>query len=158
MRSYTVKSIGQVCSDERGFFIKLEAEYIAAMKGLDGFGYVQVLWWFEGCDNAPSRSKLTQTKPYKKAPDTLGAFATRSPERPNPIALTAAYVTYLDYENGAIGLGYIDAYDGTPVLDIKPYTPSLDRVEHPTVPQWCAEWPDCTEKTGDFDWSSVFNF
>ena len=65
----------------------------------------------------------------------MGTFATRSPERPNPIALTPAYVTYIDHENGIIGLAYIDANDGTPVVDIKPYTPSLDRVESPEVPE-----------------------
>ena len=88
----------------------------------------------------------------------LGAFATRTPERPNPIALTCAGVTYLDDENGVIGLTYVDAEAGTPVLDIKPYTPSLDRVETPLVPQWCAHWPQSVEASGDFDWSAVFNF
>lgn len=158
MNSFTVRPVGQICSGENGSFIKLEKEYIPAMKGLDGFGCVQVLWWFDGCDDEESRSKLVENKPYKKAPDTLGTFATRSPERPNPIALTVAHVTFLDHENGVIGLAYIDARDSTPVLDIKPYTPSLDRVERPTVPDWCAEWPDCVEKSGDFDWSAVFNF
>lgn len=158
MSSFTVKSIGHISSGENGFSIRLEEKYIPAMRGLDGFSCIQVLWWFDGCDNEASRSKLTESKPYKKAPDTLGTFATRSPERPNPIALTAAQVTYLDYDNGIIGLAYIDAADGTPVLDIKPYTPSLDRVKHPEVPHWCAEWPDCVEDSGDFDWSAVFDF
>lgn len=158
MKSFTVNTIGQVCCDENGYFIKLEDDFIPAMKGLDGFGHVQVLWWFDGCDNQEARSKLTEHSPYKNAPDILGTFATRSPMRPNPIALTAAEVTYLDYDNGIIGIAYIDALEGTPVIDIKPYTPSLDRVEHPSVPRWCAGWPDCTEKSGEFDWSSVFNF
>lgn len=35
---------------------------------------------------------------------------------------------------------------------------SLDRVEHPIVPQWCSLWPKNIETSGDFDWSSVFNF
>lgn len=158
MSDFTVKSIGQICSDENGAFIRLDKEYIPAMQGLEGFEYIQVLWWFSGCDNPESRSKLTETKPYKKGPELIGTFATRSPERPNPIALTAAYVTYLDCENGVIGLAYIDALDGTPVLDIKPYTPSLDRVEKPEVPEWCADWPYSTEESGDFDWENVFNF
>ena len=48
--------------------------------------------------------------------------------------------------------------DGTPVLDIKPYTPSLDSVETPGVPEWCSQWPKCTEDSWDFDWEAVFNF
>lgn len=92
------------------------------------------------------------------SPEMLGTFATRSPERPNPIALTCANITYIEAENGVIGLAYIDAEHGTPILDIKPYTPSLDRVENPSMPQWCASWPKNVETSGDYDWSKVFNF
>lgn len=53
---------------------------------------------------------------------------------------------------------YHDADNGTPVLDIKPYTPSYDRVENPLVPAWCSRWPKNTETSGDFDWDEVFNF
>lgn len=156
--SFTVNQIGTVCCGEDGFSIKVKSEYRAALTGLDGFEYIQVLWWFDGCDNAESRSKLTESKPYVKGPDVLGAFATRSPERPNPIAVTPAYVTFIDYENGVVSLAWIDANDGTPVLDIKPYTPSVDRVEKPAVPDWCAHWPQNVETSGDFDWEKEFNF
>ena len=61
----------------------------------------------------------------------MGIFATRAPLRPNPIALSTAEVLDIDQANGILRLAYIDALDGTPVLDIKPYTPSLDRVETP---------------------------
>ncbi len=158
MSSFTLNSIGKISVRGNETVIELEKKYIPAMTGLDGFGYIQVFWWFDGCDNEKSRLKLTEHSPYKNSPEILGTFATRSPERPNPIALTPAYVTYIDHENGIIGLAFIDANDGTPVLDIKPYTPSLDKVQNPTVPDWCADWPKCNEESGDFDWSSVFNF
>ena len=61
-------------------------------------------------------------------------------------------------DNAVIGLNYIDAAHGSPVLDIKPYMPSLDRVETPDMPHWCKSWPYSIEKSTDFDWSSVFNF
>ena len=54
--------------------------------------------------------------------------------------------------------GNVHADDNTPVLDIKPYTPSFDRVETPGVPAWCSEWPKSTEASGCFDWGQVFNF
>lgn len=158
MSNFTVKSIGHICSDESGFSVKLDREYVSALAGLEDFSHVQLLYWFDRCDNEKSRSNLTETKPYVRGPEEIGTFATRSPQRPNPIALSCAYVTYIDHANGVIGLAYTDALDGTPLLDIKPYTPSLDRVGNPSVPGWCAEWPDCTEKSGDFDWSAVFNF
>ena len=155
---FTVKQIGKVRSGEDGCSIELEPDYIPALAGLEGFGYIQVIWWFDGCDNPACRGTLTEANPYVKGPETLGVFATRSPERPNPIAITPAYVTYIDYENGVVGLGWIDANDGTPVLDIKPYTPSVDRVESPLVPDWCAHWPKNVESSGDFDWAEEFNF
>ena len=75
----------------------------------------------------------------------MGIFATRSPIRPNPIALTAVEKLHIDYEKGVVQIAYIDANDGSPVLDIKPYTPSLDRIEAPEVPAWCAHWPKSLE-------------
>ncbi|MFD3260209.1 SAM-dependent methyltransferase [Paenibacillus lentus] len=158
MGIFTVKSIGKLRSDGSGVRIELEKEFIPALTNLEGFVYINVLWWFHHSDTEESRSKLVEKSPYTKSPDTLGTFATRSPERPNPIALTCACITYLDVDNGIIGLAYIDAEDGTPVIDIKPYTPSFDRVEHPIVPNWCANWPKSVEASGDYDWSTVFNF
>ncbi len=158
MNSFTLNSIGKISMHEGETVIELDKKYIPALTGLDGFGYIQVIWWFDGCDDEISRSNLIERSPYKNAPEVLGTFATRSPRRPNPIAITPAYVTYIDHENGIIGLAFIDANNGTPVLDIKPYTPSLDRVENPEVPEWCANWPKSNEESGEFDWSSVFNF
>jgi tRNA-Thr(GGU) m(6)t(6)A37 methyltransferase TsaA len=138
--------------------IELEKRYIPALQGMDGFSHLNVLWWFSECDNEQSRNRLAENSPYAKGPSIMGTFATRSPERPSPIALSCVQVIHIDHRNAVISLAYIDANDGTPVLDIKPYTPSLDRVEKPSVPAWCADWPKCYEKSGDFDWSSVFNF
>ena len=158
MNNYQLKTIGTVRNDSTGAFIELESEYIPALQALEGFSHINVLWWFSGCDNVQMRSVLETQQPYKGAPEKMGIFATRSPMRPNPIALTAVEIIQIDYERGIIQITFIDAMDGTPVLDIKPYTPSLDRVETPGVPEWCSQWPKCTEDSGDFDWEAVFNF
>ena len=158
MELLTVKQIGIARTDEHRFWIELNPEYREAMTGLKGFEYLNIFWWFDRCDNSESRSVLTEQQPYSIAPALLGAFATRSPERPNPIALTCAQVMYLQMEKGIIGLAYFDALDQSPILDIKPYTPSLDRVERPGVPAWCAHWPKNVETSGEFDWSAEFNF
>lgn len=158
MENFTVKSIGTIKADDAGMRIELDKEYLPAMQGMEGFSHLNILWWFSECSDEQSRSVITEASPYKGSPAIMGAFAMRSPCRPNPIALSCAQVTHLDTDNGVIGLAYIDANDGTPVLDIKPYTPSLDRVETPGVPAWCATWPKCYEASDDFDWSQVFNF
>jgi len=59
---------------------------------------------------------------------------------------------------GIIYLEYFDAFTGTPILDIKPYIPSADKVENPKVPSWCEHWPKNYETSGDFDWKKEFNF
>ena len=89
---------------------------------------------------------------------TANKYLCRSPIRPNPIALTTSEVIGIDYENGIVQIAYTDANDASPVLDIKPYTPSLDRVEEPGVPGWCSHWPKSIEASADFAWEEEFNF
>lgn len=103
----------------------MEREYVSGLEGLAGFSYIEVLWWFSDCDNESARAMLYFEQPYKKAPAIMGTFATRAPARPNPIALTAAEIIDIDNESGCIRLAYIDANDGSPVLDIKPYHRAL---------------------------------
>lgn len=158
MKPIQVNPIGTIRHTGDGFILEVDEGYIPALQGLDGFSYINVLWWCHKCDMDDARSILETESPYKKAPDVLGIFATRSPMRPNPIALTAAPVIHIDHNNGIIHLAYIDAEDGTPVLDIKPYTPSIDRVDEPEVPDWCSHWPKSAETSGDFDWAGEFNF
>lgn len=158
MEQFTMKPIGVVRVDDKGMRLEIKEEYLPGLTQLEGFGYIHVIWWFDKNDNVVSRSNLIEKNPYKNSPEVLGVFATRSPERPNPIAQSCVYITHLDRQTGIIGLAFIDADDGTPILDIKPYTPSLDRVENPIVPGWCAHWPNSVEEAGNFDWSKVFNF
>ena len=158
MMNFEVYPIGRIQNNENGTVIEIAPKYIPAMKALEGFSHINVIWWFSGSDNNDARNTLDAPKPYKNAPDTMGIFATRSPIRPNPIALTAVEVIHIDYQKGLIQIAYIDANDNTPVLDIKPYTPSLDRVETPGVPEWCSHWPKSLEQSAYFAWEDEFNF
>ena len=158
MQDYRLKPIGKVENDEKGVFIKLAPEYIPGLLALDGFSHINVIWWFSDCDNQTGRDILQTEQPYKGAPPVMGVFATRSPFRPNPIALTVVEIIHMDFEQGIIQVSFIDAKNDTPILDMKPYTPSLDRVEAPDVPMWCSDWPKSIEQSGYFDWEQVFNF
>lgn len=158
MQQFTVKQIGKVVQNGEEAFILVEPEYIPALQALEGFRHIDVLWWFHRCDNEMCRSMLEAPSPYQHSPSVMGIFATRSPMRPNPLALSVAEVTGIDQEGGRIYITYTDAEDGSPVLDIKPYTPSLDRVAEPEVPAWCGHWPKSIEESGEFDWESEFNF
>ncbi len=140
------------------FKIVLDGDFKEGLKGLEGFSHLQVIWWFNGCDNDQDRSILTIEKPYSKGPGELGTFATRSPERPNPIAISVCQVKDIDYDKGEIRFDYFDAFTGTPILDLKPYQPSVDKVDKADVPDWCSHWPKSYETSGEFDWEKEFNF
>lgn len=158
MDNFNVFPIGKVHSNNNGTYIEVDEKYIPALQALEGFSHINVIWWFSDFAKEEYREIMQEDQPYKGAPETMGIFATRSPIRPNPIALTASEIISIDYEKGMIQIAFIDANDGSPVLDIKPYTPSLDRVESPGVPAWCSEWPKSIEESGVFDWEKVFNF
>lgn len=158
MQEFKVNPIGKVHVTEEGMSIELEAQYIAGLRALDGFTHINVVWWFSDNDTEEARKVLETPRPYAKAPEVMGIFATRAPYRPNPIAITIVPVNHIDYDKGIIKVGYIDANDGTPVLDIKPYTPCMDRVENVGVPDWCRHWPSFMEGSATFDWASEFTF
>lgn len=158
MKEMELRRIGVVKHTKRGCVIKIDEPYIKGLKGIEGFGHINVLWWFSKCAVEQSRSSLELKQPYRNAPEAIGVFASRSPERPNPIALTASEVMGVDYKSGEILVAFIDAEDGSPVLDIKPYIPSFDRIELPKVPQWQSGWPMSSEESASFDWNHVFNF
>ncbi|RDU24041.1 tRNA (N6-threonylcarbamoyladenosine(37)-N6)-methyltransferase TrmO [Anaerosacchariphilus polymeriproducens] len=158
MKEFKVRSIGTIRINKEGMFVELDENYLPALKELEGFSHLNVIWWFHEFDSPDARSILETDSPYCKGPKNMGIFATRSPIRPNPVALSVGQILKIDYEKGRIQLAYIDANDGTPVIDLKPYTPSLDRVEAPKVPQWCQHWPSSIEKSGEFDWENEFNF
>lgn len=86
----------------------------------------------------------------------MGVFATRSPVRPNPIAISPVPVMGIDEDHGMIYIPYIDAEDATPIVDLKPYHPCIDRIKDVQVPAWCSHWPQSYEESASFDWSAEF--
>lgn len=64
----------------------------------------------------------------------VGIFAQRAKHRPNPIGITA--VELIKVVGNVLTVKGLDAIDGTPILDLKPYYPEYDRILEPTVPEW----------------------
>lgn len=158
MNELKVIPIGTIKNENNEAMILLDPAYQNGLKGLSGYSHVQVIWWMDHCDNSVDRSTLLERKPYAKGPEELGVFALRSPERPNPIAVSNAAIACVNEDAGTIKLYHIDAFSGSAVLDLKPYTPSIDRVESATTPEWCSHWPKSYEESSNFDWASEFNF
>lgn len=103
------------------------------LEGLDAASHVAVLTWLH---HAP-RNLIVQ-KP-RHSPRSKGVFALRSPARPNPVGLHVARLLHIDPVSGTLSLEAIDALDGTPVIDVKPYFASADAV------------PDATYASGPAD-------
>ena len=134
MVTFQVWPVGYVVKKGGQTKIQILEEYRPALLGLDGFSHIHVLWWFHRNDIPPKR-RILQVHPRGNPHNPLtGVFATRSPVRPNLIALTTCKIKRVA-EDG-VEVEWIDAFDGTPVLDIKPYIPGLDRVVRPKVPDW----------------------
>ena len=85
MNDYMVHPIGKVRTSEEGTLIELEKEYIPALKGLEGFSHMNILWWFSCCDNEASRSVLTAGQPYKKGPAVMGPLPQGRRKGPIPL-------------------------------------------------------------------------
>ncbi len=140
----------------RGFSVELEPRFRAGLAGLEGFSHVLIFW--HAHESGWEDAWLRVPKPYRHAPESLGVFATRSPMRPNALCQTVAGIAGVDLERGIIHLHYIDAGDGTPVLDIKPYLACCERPTDPHGPDWCRHWPANIEANAAFDWENEFLF
>lgn len=156
MDQIRINSIGKVISQNGQFAIQINEEYKQALLGLDGHSHILVLWWSHLLDQPELRSQTVLKQPYSKGPASLGVFATRSPMRPNPICVSIAPLISVDQSTGRIELGFMDAENETPVLDIKPYLPCADRVTQATTPAWNHHWPTSYEESGNFDWEKEF--
>ncbi len=154
--TYTLEPIGKVVVGEDGFALEVFEPYRKALSGLDGFSHLNVLFWCHYLDAPEYRELVVADKPYKQGPDQVGIFATRSPARPNPIALTAVPVLNIDEDAGLVSIAYIDAEPDTPILDLKPYLPATDRIRDLATPEWCSTWPQWYEESATFDWGAVF--
>ena len=134
--TYSLKSIGKVAVDEEKTTIHIAEKYRKAMLHLGEFSHIIVLWWIEGRDTEEGREILLVTPPKQETAPLTGVFSCRSPNRPNPIGLTIVKVLEVDEEKGTIEIDKIDAFDQTPVIDIKPYLPKSDCILNAKVPEW----------------------
>jgi tRNA (adenine37-N6)-methyltransferase len=144
---FQLSPVGFVRREGDSVQIAILPEYQSALKELPTFSHAQILWWFSEFDDESSR-KTTQFDhmPFEAPP--LGVFACRSPLRPNPIGLSTVKILAVDHELGLLIIADMDAYDGTPILDIKAYMPHCDRVQNVKVPEWAADWPDWMPENG----------
>ena len=99
-----------------------------AVRGLDGFSHIWLITLFHQVK--PEQVGLTARPPRLGGNERMGVFATRSPFRPNRLALSVVKLegVVIDARGVRLRVSGVDAMDGTPVMDIKPYVPYADAV------------------------------
>ena len=127
VREYHQKVIHSICE------LVIFAEWEELLQGIEGFSHILVLYWPHLIE--PERRNLKKVHPMgRKDLPIQGIFATCSPARPNPVLVSA--VPLLERSGNVLKVKGLDAVDGSPIVDIKPYVEPYYGVDHPTVPAW----------------------
>ena len=113
--------------------IWLNPDLASGLDGLAEFSHAVIIFLMHQASFDTERDLKRRPRGMEDMPE-VGIFAQRAKHRPNPIGITA--VKILEVNGLVVRVKGLDAIDGTPVLDIKPYVPAFDRVENAIVPGW----------------------
>lgn len=131
-RTGEIKFIGVV--EKETSRIRIFQEYCLGLDGLESFSHIIVLYWFSLRDNKKDRGTLQVVPRKHPGASQVGVFSSRSPSRPNPIGLCV--VELMEIKDCTLTVRGLDAIDGSPIIDIKPYLPRADSVPHAKTPGW----------------------
>jgi tRNA-Thr(GGU) m(6)t(6)A37 methyltransferase TsaA len=112
--------------------IIIRDELTGALEGIADFSHLYVLFWLNGVTSNERKMMRVHPRGREDLP-LLGVFATRTKFRPNPIGLTL--VELVKAEGKILTVRGLDAFDGTPVVDIKPFD-NWDMAKNARVPDW----------------------
>ncbi|MEJ2251759.1 MAG: tRNA (N6-threonylcarbamoyladenosine(37)-N6)-methyltransferase TrmO [Candidatus Lokiarchaeota archaeon] len=143
MKEYKIKPIGHVKVLSEGKIrvqskestiseLIIDKEFRQCLEGIEDFSHLLVSFWPHLLNEEQRKIK----KVYPRGKNTIplkGVFATRSPARPNPILISVVEV--LKREKDKIKVRGLDAINGTPLIDIKPYIPYFDS-DKIRLPKW----------------------
>ena len=139
-RAITLRPIGRVASRHEdkpagGWAktraeVRLEKRYARGLRGLEKYSHVAVVFWMDRVEEVQLEKHPRGRKDYPK----VGIFALRCRWRPNPVGVSVCRL--LGVKGTTLRLEGLDALNGSPVLDVKPYWPRFDRVRGAKVPAW----------------------
>ena len=142
-KEYVLRPIGEVKSPvkdpvDEGWgtiesLILVEEELRDGLRGLAEFSHVLVVTLLHGAHFEPERHLVRRPRGLADMPE-IGIFAQRAKDRPNPIGVTVCPIVQVNAD-GVVVTG-LDAIDGTPILDLKPYFPVFDTAPNARVPEW----------------------
>ena len=126
--------VGILKKNDKAVHIEIYPKYTDGLLGLHQFSHILVFYWFHENDTPEKRDTLQVHPRGNRANPLTGVFATRSPRRPNPIGISICKV--LSVDGNMIHIDQIDALNGSPVIDIKPYFHSMDSISEAATPNW----------------------
>ena len=125
------RQAGLTSALEGEIVLEQEFSHPDALRGMEGFDYLWLIWGFHLNREGSAEGHLTVRPPRLGGNERMGVFATRSPYRPNPLGLSSVRILDIDPSRGLIRVAGSDLADGTPIFDIKPYIEYAD--SHPGV-------------------------
>lgn len=113
--------------------IVLDDSLAGSLDNIDTYDYITVIYYFHKSNS--TEPKPTRVHPHRNPENPLvGIFATRGPDRPNSMGMGAAKI--LEVGDTTMKVSGLDAIDGSPIIDIKPYNPKLDTRPSRELPSW----------------------
>ena len=134
-----LRFIGVVESTDELSKVKIFPEFCVGLEGLNNFSHIIILYWFHLRDNEEERRTLRVVPRRHLGAPQVGVFASRSPSRPNPIGLCV--VKLIKIEECTVTVKGLDALEGSPIIDVKPYIPRADAIPEARVPEWTSRGP-----------------
>ncbi|MFW9905277.1 MAG: tRNA (N6-threonylcarbamoyladenosine(37)-N6)-methyltransferase TrmO [Candidatus Thorarchaeota archaeon] len=125
-------SWGEVVSD-----IHLNVSLSGGLKKLDQFSHAIIIFYMHQAPIFNLKTDLLRRPQGRLDMPEIGIFAQRAKHRPNPIGMTVVQI--ISIMKNILRVKGLDAIDGTPVLDIKPYFPIFDRINTAKTPKWVDE-------------------
>jgi len=113
--------------------IVIDKTYVKGLDGIEDYSHIIIVYWMD-------REKECHLKHHpqgRKDIPFIGIFACRCPQRPNRIAIST--VELVKRKGNILTVKGLDIVNGTPILDIKPYTPQYDEIEKAKVPDWISK-------------------
>jgi tRNA-Thr(GGU) m(6)t(6)A37 methyltransferase TsaA len=119
--------------------VKIFPEFCAGLQGLENFSHLIILYWSHLRDKEEERHTLQVIPRRHPGAPQVGVLASRSPSRPNPIGLCVTEL--LKIENCILFVKGLDAVEGSPIIDIKPYISRADSIPDARAPEWTSRGP-----------------
>lgn len=111
----------------------IDEEFKGGLQGLEQFSHALIITFLQQASFDRERHLIRRPRGLESMP-LVGIFSQRAKDRPNPIGVTAVQIVTVGAD--FVEVKGLDAIDGTPILDVKPYYPQYDLVGDATVPNW----------------------